>query len=168
MKKSRERDHLQAVGAQFDILQKSLKSLQRLRSELRKNSCWSHEHEARFGDLIIWTLDQMQSASFLAAATRARNLADVRIKAQIWLERYIPEDGDDVIELASSICADVVALRPHGELSDQEAHDPIGSRRQLYDEAFEASLDVVRKALQRMTSLDVPVEQVHPPGDGVT
>jgi hypothetical protein len=57
--------------------------------------------------------EEMRSLSLCAADTQSTTLEHLALKARIWLARSIPDEDDDVICLAESICRDVLSMHQH-------------------------------------------------------
>lgn len=111
MKAGDSRSAVVDLKDRFLAIRSQLQLIDTLEADLCRSGLGSTVIEATLEQRRDRILDEMKSISEAAARTTSRSIEELRDKAWIWLERYIPESNDDVANLAASICRDVLDQR---------------------------------------------------------
>jgi hypothetical protein len=100
-------DHsLPALAIRFDMFCRFLNSLH-LARDASPESQDGGSSSAGCEHILI---HELHAASVQAASLEATNVTELCVKARIWLERWTPDDNDDIGDLAASICRDLLAI----------------------------------------------------------
>jgi hypothetical protein len=98
-----------ALATRFDELKGQLELLHALSHDLVDSRTDYRAIVSRWESRTSAILDEMHAVSVDVAAMRAITGEQLRAKARIWLERWVPEPQDDVGHLAASLCRDLLA-----------------------------------------------------------
>jgi hypothetical protein len=98
------------IHLDFEILKGQLALLGDMLKENGATQEWNHQTEDLLERQTNFILDKMRVLSENAASRHALDFKEIRLKAQIWLERWVPESGDDIGSLAASICRDIITI----------------------------------------------------------
>lgn len=136
---------LRSLGSHFEAVQAAYVSLKAVRegAQLQLIQCGSFQRQC--DDLSDALLEHLHLLSNMASQVRAQTASEIAVKAKIWLADFIPHQ-EEVTAFARSICSDVAeASRDEKEYLASERE-----KRHRHSEEFGASLEIVRRAVERL------------------
>lgn len=102
--------YVAAIGEAFESIKRQERLLDTRMRELKASGAWTQAAAEQLVVDMDQLCDDLLDVALKAAGAKARNIAEVRIKARVLSAVCSPEEGDPASELMLSLCRDLERL----------------------------------------------------------